>query len=55
MPAIDLEVFRNITSHPVLSKGVRELVYDGSLFRKDLHFEEYFNELKHLVGWVAYL
>lgn len=40
--AKDLEVFENITSHPVISKGVRELVYDGSLFQKGMTISDYF-------------
>ena len=38
----DLEVFRNITRHSLISTGVRELVYDGSFFVEDLSFEDYF-------------
>ena len=32
---IDLEVFEAITQHPILSKCVRRLVYDGSEFLPD--------------------
>ena len=41
----DLKVFRNITRHPVISTGVRELVYDGSFFVKDLSFGVYFGKV----------
>ena len=43
--ATDLEVFRNITRHPVISAGVRELVYDGSFFIKNLSFSGYFDQV----------
>lgn len=43
--AKDLEVFENITSHPVISTSVRELVYDGSLFQKEMTISVYFRHL----------
>ena len=51
--APDLEVFRNITRHPVISTGVRELVYDGSLFIKDLSFTEYFFKVVEAVHYLS--
>ena len=41
----DMEVFKNITRHPVISAGIKELVYDGSLFIKDIDFEDYFEKI----------
>lgn len=32
---IEMEAFANITQHPLLRKGVRELIYDGRLFRHE--------------------
>ena len=43
--AKDIEVFSCITRHPVISMGITELVYDASFFKKDIDFEEYFNEI----------
>ena len=40
--AKDLEVFENITRHPVISTGIRELVYDGSLFQMGMTISDYF-------------
>ena len=51
--APDLEVFRNVTRHPVISTGVRELVYDGSVFIKDLSFREYFGKVLEAVHYLA--
>lgn len=39
---LDLEVWGNVTRHPVIAGAVREVVYDGSIFKVDLDFEEYF-------------
>lgn len=51
--AIDMEVFRNITTHPDMSAGVRELVYDGSLFRKDIDFKNYCYKVYRQVRWIV--
>ena len=42
---IDLEVFEAITQHPILSKCVRRLVYDGSEFLPDLTMCSYVESL----------
>lgn len=42
---IDLEVFEAITQHPILSKCVRWLVYDGSEFLPDLTICSYVESL----------
>ena len=52
--AKDLEVFKNITSHPVISKGVKELVYDGSLFEKDMRFRDYFRHVYYQIRWIEW-
>ena len=49
----DLEIFRNITRHPVISTGVRELVYDDSFFVKDLSFGDYFEQVFEAVHYLA--
>lgn len=51
--APDLEVFRNITRHPVISAGVKELVYDDSFFIRDVTFSEYFYKVSEGVRCVA--
>ena len=51
--APDLEVFRNITRHPVISTVVRELVYDGSTFMKNLSFIRYFDQVFDAVRSLA--
>ena len=38
---IDLQVFEAIAQHPILSKSVRHLVYDASVFVSDLTRERY--------------
>lgn len=40
--ALDLEVFGNVARHPVIGGVVREVVFDGSVFQKDLGFPKYF-------------
>lgn len=42
----DMEVFEKITAHPLISTGIRELVYDCSLFGKDMSIREYFWQLQ---------
>ena len=39
---LDLEVWENVTRHPVIAGAVREVVYDGSIFEADMEFKEYF-------------
>ena len=51
--AKDMEVFTNVTRHPVISTGIRELVYDGSLFAKDLDIEEYFWRFHRYLDWIS--
>ncbi len=51
--AKDMEVFKNITGHPVISTGIRELAYDGSLFGRDLEFKDYFDSIFYDVFWIA--
>lgn len=51
--APDLEVFRNITRHPVISTCVKELVYDGSTFIRDLSFRGYFDQVFDAVRLLA--
>jgi len=41
----NLEVFSNITNHPILSKSIRELVYDISVFTAEVTRLEYFDAL----------
>ena len=43
---MDMEVFQNITEHPVMCTSIRELVYDASLFARDLDIDEYFWALR---------
>ena len=43
--AKDMEVFRNVTRHKAISMGVRELVYDGSIFKKEIDLRDYFEKL----------
>lgn len=43
----DIEVFNKITSHPILSKGVKHLVYDTAQFHLDLSQVDYYNLLCH--------
>lgn len=49
--AKDLEVFKNITRHPVISTCVRELVYDRSIFIKNMDYEEYFDKFYTELDW----
>ena len=42
---LDLEVWEKVTRHPVIGGVVREVVYDGSIFKAEMEFEEYFWEL----------
>ena len=42
---VDLEVFDAVTQHPILSKCVRNLVYDGSEFVPDLSKRSYVKDL----------
>lgn len=41
----DMEVFRDITSHPVISTCVRELVHDVSLFQRYMSFKDYVDRI----------
>ena len=41
----DVRVFKAITSHPVISKGVKRLVYDTATFRSDWSCKDYCREL----------
>ncbi len=43
--AKDLEVFRNVTRHEVIRMGVREVVYDGSIFKKEINLRAYIRKL----------
>lgn len=43
---IDLEVFDAITQNPILSKCVRQLIYDGSEFVPDISKESYIRGLR---------
>lgn len=40
--ARDMEVFKQVTRHPFIGKGVREVVYDASLFMVDMTLDDYF-------------
>ena len=51
--AKDMEVFKNVTRHPVISTGIRELVYDGSLFARDMDIKEYFWHLYGELPWIT--
>lgn len=42
LQGVDLEVWENVTRHPVIGGVVREVVYDGSIFKFDMDIEEYF-------------
>lgn len=47
--AVDMEVFKNMTSHPVISSVVKEVVFDGSQFTKNMKFKDYFDEIYYFV------
>ena len=49
---IDIQVFEAITQHPILSKCVRHLVYDASVFASDLTRESYVEEFLRQVPLV---
>ena len=51
----DLEVFKSITRHPVISEGVKELVFDASFFRRTMDLEEYIGRLADNISWPARL
>ena len=48
-----MEVVGNITRHHVISTGIRELVYDGSLFQNDMTISDYFWHLHCNLGIIA--
>ena len=48
-----MEVFENTTRHHVISKGIRELVYDGSLFQNDMTISDYFWHLYCILGIIT--
>lgn len=50
----DVEVFGRITTHPVLSHAVKELVYDTSHFMQELAIEDYYDGLDSEVTCVAH-
>lgn len=41
----EMERFSNTTQHPVCSKNVKELVYDGRLFREEYREAEAFKPM----------
>lgn len=51
--AKDMEVFKSITTHPVISRGVRELVYDSSLFQDGMMISDYFWHLYGSLAWMT--
>ena len=42
---LEIERFRNIALHPVFSKSIKELVYDGRLFREENREREGYKEM----------
>lgn len=44
--SVNIKVFNSIAAHPVISKGIKELVYDVSHFDADLDRSYYFNALR---------
>ncbi len=52
----DLRVFTNLTSHPIMSSAVKEIIYDVS-YVPDLSHEEYFlalcNEVRKVTIWLT--
>ena len=53
--AQDMEAFKNITSHPVISASVRELVHDVSLFQKKMRFKDYVDGITQNVDFMKKL
>lgn len=51
--AKDIEVFKKITGHPVISTGVTKLVYDSSLFSNGLKYRYYFEEIRLIARVIA--
>ena len=49
----DLEVWENVTRHPVIGGVVKEVIYDGSLFKDDLTISDYFWELYHYLPYIT--
>ncbi len=52
--AKDLEVFRDVTRHEVIRMGIREVVYDGSTFKKEIDLRDYFRKLRTQIRWIAW-
>jgi len=50
----DVEVWKEMTGHPVISGVVRRLVYDTASFRDDLSYEDYWAELFRNFLYIAY-
>ena len=50
---VDLEVWKNVTRHPVIGGVVREVVYDGSIFKADMDFEKYFRDVYFHIRGIA--
>ena len=42
---LDLKIFRECAAHPVISQGIKEVVYDISHFQADMSLERYFDRL----------
>ena len=45
--------FENTTRHHVISTGIRELVYDGSLYQNDMTISDYFLHLHYNLGIIT--
>ena len=53
---LDMERFRNIAQHPVFSQNIKELVYDGRLYREENREREAYEEMlywQHYAGQAA--
>ena len=52
--SLDLQTFTNCAAHPVISKAVKEVVYDVSYFRPDSTLEEYLERLTKDLSRIFY-